>query len=208
VWRTITTARCRRSSCRIALVRHLARVADIDPGVREEMFHLELEQLLVDVGVLMHFEVAHEPRTAAGSLCSGPSWSPPASFLVCGFLDSSTSAASSRAMQIGSACLRPSPSPSGNSRGDPARLRAPSPSTRRIAALAVDQRVAAGFFHHFGDRLVGGHVSTRRTAQLEFERPSPATGAAVARARNARFAGQPRVFAPTIALDHAFGPQT
>ncbi len=44
----------------IALVRHLAVVADIDPGVGEEMLHLELEQFLVDEDVAMDFRLAHE----------------------------------------------------------------------------------------------------------------------------------------------------
>src|SRR3569832_653205 len=39
----------------VARVRHLAVVADINPGVGEEMLHLELEHFLVDIDVAMHF---------------------------------------------------------------------------------------------------------------------------------------------------------
>src|SRR6185312_6147582 len=39
----------------VARIRYLAVVADIDPGVGEEVLHLELEHFLVDIHVAMHF---------------------------------------------------------------------------------------------------------------------------------------------------------
>ena len=44
----------------VADLRHLALVADIDPGIGEEMFHLELEQLLVEIEIAMDLGLAHE----------------------------------------------------------------------------------------------------------------------------------------------------
>ena len=44
----------------VARVRHLAVVADIDPGVAEHMFHFEREHLLIDIDVAMHLGLAHE----------------------------------------------------------------------------------------------------------------------------------------------------
>ncbi len=44
----------------VALVRHLAVVADIDPGVGEQVLHLELEHLLVEIDVAMDLGLADQ----------------------------------------------------------------------------------------------------------------------------------------------------
>src|SRR5436190_9598363 len=44
----------------VARFRHLAVMADIGPGVGEDMLHLELEHLLVDIDVAVYLGLAHE----------------------------------------------------------------------------------------------------------------------------------------------------
>src|ERR1700742_3390196 len=44
----------------VALVRYLAVVADIDPGVGEQVLHLKLEHLLVDINVAMDLRLADQ----------------------------------------------------------------------------------------------------------------------------------------------------
>src|SRR5260370_1408978 len=44
----------------VADLRHLALVADIDPGIGEEMLHLELEKLLIEIEIAMDFGLTHE----------------------------------------------------------------------------------------------------------------------------------------------------
>ncbi|MPM82893.1 hypothetical protein SDC9_129955 [bioreactor metagenome] len=39
---------------------HLAGVADVDPGVGEQLLHLQRKDLGMDVAVLVHFGVAHQ----------------------------------------------------------------------------------------------------------------------------------------------------
>ncbi len=50
----------------VALVRHLAVMADIHPGVGEQVLHLQLEDFLVDVDVAMHLGVAHQTAHRLG----------------------------------------------------------------------------------------------------------------------------------------------
>ena len=45
----------------VAGICHLAVMADIDPGIGEDMLHLELEHLLVDVDVAMDLGLADQP---------------------------------------------------------------------------------------------------------------------------------------------------
>ena len=50
----------------VALVGHLAVVADIDPGVGEQVLHLELEHLLVDIDVAMDLGLADQVADGLG----------------------------------------------------------------------------------------------------------------------------------------------
>ena len=52
--------RADRGGVVVAELGHLAVVADIDPGVGEEMLHLQLEQLLVEIEVAMDLGLAHQ----------------------------------------------------------------------------------------------------------------------------------------------------
>jgi hypothetical protein len=41
-------------------------MADEDPGVGEEMLHLQPVDFRIDIDVAVHFRAAHQRRTAAG----------------------------------------------------------------------------------------------------------------------------------------------
>ncbi|MNJ70546.1 hypothetical protein D3C77_670170 [compost metagenome] len=50
----------------VAVVRHLAVVADVDPGVGVQALHFQVEQFLVDEQVLVDFRVAQQGADGVG----------------------------------------------------------------------------------------------------------------------------------------------
>ncbi|MCY1559419.1 hypothetical protein D9M68_964590 [compost metagenome] len=50
----------------VAGVRHLAVVADVDPGVGVQAFHFQVEQFLVDEQVFVHLGVAQQGTNGVG----------------------------------------------------------------------------------------------------------------------------------------------
>ena len=50
----------------IAGIGHLAVVADIDPGVGEQVLHLQVEDFLIDIDVAVDFGLAHKVMNSCG----------------------------------------------------------------------------------------------------------------------------------------------
>ena len=192
VWRTIThRLGADRGAEIVARVRHLAVVADIDPGVGEQVLHLELEHFLVDIDVAMDFGLANEAAHGFGisAISVSVHRCASSSSLVTG--RSPAAASSSATRKSASACPRPSRRPTARNPGDPGSLRSRAtwqmpqsprlqswigslPASIKTSSMVSRRRHSEAFAralqHHFERRVAGLRGGRRENLEVQAAR--------------------------------------